>query len=178
MNLKKLKTLDIFIIFGLCFLTHFLYTWLPNSLFSIFFPVNESIWEHMKMLFSAIILCGLIDYFLIKKFDINSNNLIFSTFITGIISVPLFLLIYLPIYNLIGENMFINLITLFITIYFVEIIGYFIMSKEGNNILNIIGIIGIIISYIIFGILTYNPPKNDLFLDTTENKYGINIYAI
>jgi len=74
--------------------------------------------------------------------------------------------------------MFINLVTLFITIYFVEIIAYFIMEKDNNNVLNIIGIIGIIISYIILGVLTYNPPKNDLFLDTLENKYGINIYAI
>lgn len=178
MSLKRLKTINIFIIFGLCFLTHFLYTWLPNSVFSILFPVNESIWEHMKMLFSAIVISAFIDYFLIKKFDIEANNLIFSTFITGIISIPLFLLIYLPIYNLIGENFVMNIIVLFITIYFIEIIGYIIMDKPNNNILNIIGVIGIITSYVIFGILTYNPPKNDLFLDTNDNKYGINIYNL
>ena len=178
MSLKRLKTIDIFIIFALCFLTHFLYTWIPNSLFSIFFPVNESIWEHMKMLFTAIMIGGIIDYFLIKKFDVEGNNVLLSTLITGVLSIPIFLIIYLPIYNLIGENMFINLLTLFITIYFTQIISFFIMNKEDLNKLNILGLVGIIIAYIIFGILTYNPPKNNLFFDQANNKYGINIYTI
>lgn len=178
MSLKRLKTIDIFIIFILCFLTHFLYEWFPNSFFSVLFPVNESIWEHMKMLFSAIMIGGIIDYFLIKKFDVPVSNLIFSTFITGLISIPLFLIIYLPIYNLIGENMFMNLTVLFITIYFIEVISYIIMDKQNTNILNIIGIIGIIMVYVIFGILTYNPPQNDLFFDSSEGKYGINVYTI
>ena len=178
MSLKKLKTIDVFLIFTLCFITHFLYTWFPNNLFSIFFPVNESIWEHMKMIFSSIVIVSVIDYFLIKKYDIEANNLVFSTFITGILSIPIFLIIYLPIFNLIGENFIINLVVLFITIYFIEIVSFIIMEKEEKNILKYIGLIGIIASYIMFGILTYNPPKNDLFLDFKDNKYGINIYAI
>ena len=28
------------------------------------------------------------------------------------------------------------------------------------------------------GILTYSPPENYIFLDTVENKYGINIYEL
>lgn len=178
MTLKKLKTIDIFIIFTLCFLTHFLYSFFPNSLFSIFFPVNESIWEHMKMIFSSIMIGGIIDYLLCKKFNIKANNLIFSTFITGILAILIFLSIYLPIYNLIGENMILNFIVLFITIYFSQIIAFIIMGKKNNIIFNIAGIIGIIIVYIIFGILTYNPPKTELFFDKDENKYGINIYTI
>ena len=62
MSLKRLKVIDVFIIFALCFLTHFIYSWFPNTLFSIFFPVNESIWEHMKMLFSAIIIFSVVDF--------------------------------------------------------------------------------------------------------------------
>jgi len=178
MTLKKLKTIDVFVIFALCFFTHSLYNLFSNGLFSIFFPVNESIWEHMKMIFSALMISGIIDYFLIKKFDINSNNLIFSTFLTGLISIPIFLIIYLPIYNLIGENMILNLTILFITIYFTQIIAYLIMEKTNKPRLNISGIIGIVIIYIIFGILTYNPLRTDLFFDKENNKYGINTYTI
>jgi len=178
MNLKKLKTIDIFIVFGLCFLTHFLYNWFPNSLFSVFFPVNESIWEHMKMIVSSLLIAGIIDYIIIKKFDLDANNLIFSIFATSIISIPIFLIIYLPIYNLIGEKIIINFIVLFITIYFTQIISFLITRKENKNILNFVGIIGIIIIYIFFGILTYNPPKTDLFFDKEDNKYGINTYTL
>lgn len=178
MSLKKLKTIDIFLVFALCFLTHFLYSWFPNNLFSIFFPVNESIWEHMKMIFSSFVLISFLDYFIIKKKNVKANNLILSTFTTSILCIIIFLIIYLPIFKLIGENFIINITVLFIAIYFSEIISFFIMNKEEKKILNYLSILGIILCYIIFGILTYYPPKNDLFLDKPENKYGINIYNI
>jgi hypothetical protein len=132
----------------------------------------------MKMLFSAIMISSIIDYFLIKKYDLDNNNIIFSTFVKALISIPIFLIIYMPIYNLIGDNLIVDLIILFITIYFIQIIDYIIMTKENSNILNIAGLICIIICYIIFGLLTYNPPKTNLFYDDSHNKYGINIYTI
>lgn len=30
---------------------HFLYGWLPNAVTSLFSPVNESLWEHVKLVF-------------------------------------------------------------------------------------------------------------------------------
>lgn len=40
---------------ALCFalgsLFHFLYSWFPCLLFQILFPINESIWEHLKLCF-------------------------------------------------------------------------------------------------------------------------------
>ena len=41
---------------------------MPSTLTAIFFPVNESIWEHMKLLFSAVIMYGIIDYIILQKF--------------------------------------------------------------------------------------------------------------
>ena len=32
-------------------LLHFVYDWWPNALTAIFTPVNESVWEHLKLLF-------------------------------------------------------------------------------------------------------------------------------
>ena len=48
--MKKIKIIGFFIMMCLSFLSHFMYEWCDNFLFSIFFPVNESIWEHMKLL--------------------------------------------------------------------------------------------------------------------------------
>ena len=42
----------------------------------------------------------------------------------------------------------------------------------------IMGPIFQIIGYIVFGLLTYYPPKTDLFYDSMNKKYGINIYKI
>lgn len=177
MDLKKIKIVSIFGMFILCFLTHFLYNFFPNTLFSIFFPVNESIWEHMKMMTSSILLWSVLEYFLYKKYRINHNNFALSIFLEITLSIIIFLIIYLPIYHFTGSVFILNLIVLFISIYFVNIISYYILNLRPLH-KEILSIIGIILLYIIMGILTYSPPENYIFLDTVENKYGINIYEL
>jgi len=172
MNLRSVKTIGVFVTFILCFLTHFLYTFFPNFLTSLFFPVNESIWEHVKMMVSTILIWEVIEYFLLKNFSINHNNFLFSLFITIIVSIPIFLIIYYPIYKCIGSVFLINIICLFIAIYFSYVIGYQVMNKGDLN-LGIFGLVGIILLYIIFGYFTYFPPKNELFLNPVDNSYGI-----
>lgn len=178
MNLKKIKIISVIGTFLLCFLTHFLYDIFPNSLFSIFFPVNESIWEHMKMLFTTILLFSFIEYILLNKFNIKYNNFIFSSFIKALLSIPIYLVMFLPYYYRFGENMIVIFIIMLITFIIVEFISYKIYSLNNIEYLNKISIILIIICYIIFGYLTYNPIKTHLFLDTENEKYGINIYNI
>lgn len=170
MKLKNFKILSVFILFGLCFITHNLYKWIPNNLFAIFFPVNESVWEHMKMIFTTIILWSFIEYFILKK-----KNIITSAFISGILSIPIYLIMYLPFNTL---NMTIIFIILFITLAISQWISYKILSLNDFIYLNKISIILIIVVYIIFGYLTYNPIKCDLFFDPSEEKYGINNYVV
>ncbi len=178
MSLKRLKIIDVFIIFGLCFLTHFIYSWFPNTLFSIFFPVNESIWEHMKMLFSAIIIYSIIDFTLLKAFEIEHHNFITSVLLSAVFSVIIFLAIYLPLYNFLGENMTLNLSVLLLAIIFSQWVSYFTLNSKDYGLLDYLSLIGIIFCYILFGILTYYPPTEDLFYDPLEEKYGINTYNV
>ncbi|MFR2585155.1 MAG: DUF6512 family protein [Bacilli bacterium] len=178
MTLKRLKVIDVFIIFALCFLTHFIYSWFPNTLFSIFFPVNESIWEHMKMLFSAIIIFSVVDFILLKVFEIKYRNFITSIFLSAVLSIIIFLAIYLPLYYFIGENMVLNLTVLFVSIVFSQAVSYFVLESKDYGLLNYVSLIGIIFSYIVFGILTYYPPTEDLFYDPMDEKFGINTYNV
>lgn len=177
MDLKKFKIISIIGTFLLAFLTHFLYDWFPNSLFSIFFPVNESIWEHMKMLFTTILLYEIIEFILFKKKDIKVNNFLFASFISAILSIPIYLIMFLPIYYKIGENMIVTLIIMLITIIIIQTIKYKLFAIKELQ-FNVLAIVSIIIAYICFGLLTYYPPEYDLFYDTEEEKYGINYYLI
>ena len=177
MTLKRLKVFSVFGMFILCFLTHFLYNFFPNTLFSIFFLVNESIWEHMKMMTSSILIWSVLEYFLYKKFRVNHNNFVLSLFLEIILSIIIFLIIYLPIYHFTGSVFILNLIVLFISLYFVNIISYYILKLRPLH-KEVLGIIGIILVYIIMGILTYNPPFNYIFYDMVHNKYGIKIYDV
>ena len=97
-NSLKFRTVLAFLLASLLgVLFHFMYEWWPNVVTSIFFPVNESIWEHMKIFVSAILVWGLVDKFLLDKFNIYYNNHFFSTVLTSILSIALYLIIYLPL---------------------------------------------------------------------------------
>ena len=176
MSIKNIKIIGAIIIFLLCFPIHFLYEMLPNSLFSIFFPVNESIWEHMKLIYTSFVLYGIIDYFWLIKYN-KINNFLFQLFFVPLIGIVLYLFIYVPIYNIIGENMIFSISLLFLIIAIEQIISYFLLKTENIKYQGIIGIIGIILVYIIFGYLTYRPIENYLFFDMQNSKYGINIYV-
>ena len=169
----KRKFLMIFIVYGLNFLFHFGYDIFPNFITSIFFPVNESIWEHMKMIYTANIVGLIIEYFIYKnKTDVFKNNYFFNLFISGIVNIISFLVIYLPFYFLFGENMVVTLIILFISIVITQIVSYYI-ALEDKYLSKNLSIILIVVVYIIFGILTYYPIEYFLFYDPKELKYGI-----
>lgn len=178
MNIKKLKFITFFITLCLTFLCHFMYDWFPNTLTSIFFPVNESIWEHMKMLFTTILIGGLIEYIIIKKQNLKFNNILLILFFKSLVSIPIFLLFYLPLYYIFGENMVISITIMTIVLILIEIFSFYLLHINEIKYQGVISIVLIILSYIIFSLLTYYPPKTELFYDKTKNKYGINHYEI
>jgi len=178
MTLKKTKIISTIGIFLLCFLFHFIYDWLPCTLTAIFFPVNESIWEHMKLLFSAVCFYGIIDYIILQKLNIKYNNFFTALFVSALTIIPIYLIMFLPIYYKIGQNMIITIGIMLIAIIISQVISYYILKAKDLDKLNIISFILIIITYIVFAYLTYYPIKNELFFDTQEEKYGLNNYNV
>ena len=172
MNKKKLKIISTIIAFLLCFPLHFLYDKFPNFITSIFSPVNESIWEHMKILFTSILFTGVLQKIYVTTKHLNYNNICLSNFIAALLSIPIFLSIFLPIYNIIGENMIITIIIMLITIIIAEYISYIIMNKQEHK-LEKDTVIFAIITYIIFTLLTYYPPNINIFTDPKTNALGI-----
>ena len=130
------------------------------------------------MLFTGVMIVTLFDFLAFKKWNIKNSNFLTSSFISSVTGVPIFLIIYLPLYNNFGENMILNIVVLFIVIIISQIISFKVLISEHMKHLGYLSFIGIIIAYIIFAVLTYYPPENDLFLDHKENKYGINHYII
>lgn len=178
MNLKKSKIISCIGIFILCFIFHFIYEILPNGLSSIFFPVNESIWEHQKLMFTSVIFYGIIDYIILKKCKIKHNNFFTSLFVSSISIIPIFLTLYLPIYHKIGPKMYLNIGIMLLAIIISQIFSYYILKFKKLNTINTISLFLIIITYIVFAYLNYNPIKCELFFDTEKEKYGINNYNV
>lgn len=176
MNYRKMIVISTVCTFALCFFTHFLYTIFPNTFFSIFFPVNESIWEHMKMVYTTILLYGIFEYLLLSKYKFEKNNFLLTLFLKASLFIPIYLSIYLPIYYTFGENMIVTFVLLFFVLFLIHFTLsklYFVREIKYQSML---GILFIIFGYILFGYLTYKPFHTHLFLDTKEEKYGIHEY--
>ena len=171
--MKKIKIIGIIISFILSFFLHFLYNVFPNFITSIISPVNESIWEHMKLIVTSSLIFSFIEYFIYKKKAIKVNNFFLSYAISSIIGIILYLIIYLPIDKLFGHNLIFAIILLLITFIIINIINYYIMNYKEIKYSNLIGLIIIITIYIIFGYLTYNPRNTTLFYDNSTNHFGI-----
>lgn len=176
MNLKKIKIIAIIGIFLLSIINHFMYELFPNIIFSFIFPVNESIWEHMKILFTSILIYGLIDKYLLDKNQIKYNNFPFQLYFTAISSIPIYLVLYIPLYKLFRETPFISIPLLLIVYIIEECISYNILKQKELKVLNLLIVPIILSTYIFFIYLTYNPPHTYIFYDTKENKYSINEY--
>lgn len=178
MKLKNIKIIGCFGVFITCFISHFVYDIFPCLFTSILFPVNESIWEHMKLLFTSFFLYSFIELFLLKKFKLLYHNFLLSTLFSSIIIIPTYLILYLPIFKAFGEYLFISLILLFISIVLTEFSSYFILSTNTIKFNPCLFFVTTFCLYFVFGILTFYPIKNYMFLDILDNSYGCDLYLV
>ena len=161
---NKKNIFMIIFLFLLSFLWHFMYDWFPCVLTSIFFPVNESIWEHMKIIFYCLFIGSVLE----KK----GNNYYLNILVKPLVGVLFYLIIFIPLYLIFGESMFISISLMLFTYIIMELLGIKISKQEELNI-KVLPIIIIILISILFSILTYYPLHNFLFFDSVKLGYGI-----
>lgn len=172
MSLKKIKIINVVFLFLLSFLWHFMYDWFPNNIFALVFPVNESIWEHMKIIYYCLLLGSVLEFYLCKKNNIKINNFYIEAMVKSLLGVIFYLIIFIPLYLWLGESMIISIGLMLVTYVFMEYIGYKILVGEELNI-NILPVIIIVLGCIMFVILTFYPLHNFLFFDEVKFGYGI-----
>ena len=103
-------------------LLHFVYEWSGyNPLVGFFASVNESVWEHLKLGFTSLLLFSLVEYWFVRR-DVN-NYLIAKA--AGLLALQLFIIIFFYAYNLfIPENLILDIISYVIGCILCQIIIY------------------------------------------------------
>ena len=161
------------IIFILSFLFHSVYDIFPSTLTSLFFPVNESIWEHNKMVFISYIVYMLILFIYYKK---DKKNILFYTLISFLICVIFLTTTYSYIYLILmnkKHSVLITLIVYLISIVISQMFSLKILDKKYNIKKEKVSLICIGVIFFIFIYFTYVPLNIPLMYDYTKNKYGI-----
>ena len=153
-------------------LLHFLYSWTNLLVFAPISAVNESTWEHIKILFFPMLIFGVFQSFFYAEYQ----GFWWIKFIGVFVSIITMPILFYTVNGAIGKTPdFINIFIFFIS----AGIGYFI---EGillkNNLvlpLKFIPIITLFLIGIFFVYFTFFPLKIPLFLDPLSNTYGIKI---
>ena len=105
---------------------HFLYDFVPGCLSALISPVNESVWEHLKLLFWPTMLAA---FFLARKSE-NPHRLWAAFFVT-LLLMPLFLLgvYYLLLTGFGISSLWIDIGLYFVTIFLGFLLAWFLYSK-------------------------------------------------
>jgi len=170
-KILKFTIFSIIFVWVLGTLLHFAFQWSGNNLFiASFSAVNESTWEHLKLLFYPMLLTTIMGYFYLG----NDVTTFLCARTYGIIISLIFTTIFFYTYTgILGTNIdFLNISSFFIAVLIGEYISYRLMLTNFNcNKSKALIILGILLfSFIIF---TYFPPKIGLFKDPITHKYGI-----
>lgn len=150
---------------------HFTYGWSNNNVFvSLFSAVNESTWEHLKLLFFPMLITIIIGYFYIGK---DFPNFICAKTIGILSAISSTIILFYTYTGILGYNLAtLNIILFYISVIIGEFIAYKLMLSNFicNKKIAILILLLLLFSFIFF---TFNPPKIGLFLDPITNTYGI-----
>ena len=177
MEKKKIIRFQIFsVIFTwiLGTILHFLYEWSgDNKIIASFSAVNESTWEHLKLVFFPMLITTIVGFLVIGK----DNKKFWCAKTIGIILAMSFIIVFFYTYTgIIGTNFAIlDIGSFFVAVILGEYVAYKIMTNDEykqkcNKRIAVIGLICILLCFIIF---KYLPPHIGLFKDPISNGYGI-----
>lgn len=164
-NIKRMELIGIIFTILVGSLLHFTYEWSgQNPYTALFSAVNESTWEHLKLLFFPYMLYAIIEYIYIGKDYPNFITAKFIGVICGLVLIPL--LFYSYTY-LLGTNYFVFDILIFVLAVIVSyVVSYYVLTGTTLNI-NTLSIVVLTLICLSFFRFTLNPPNCFLFFDPT-----------
>ena len=165
-QLKRYTIIGAIFVIILGTLSHFFYD-LSNQNFIVgfFSPINESTWEHMKLVFFPMLLFSL---FVISKSK-ESNPCITSAFLSGILIGTLLIpLIFYTYTGILGYNVFIlDLLTFLLSVIGAFFVAYRLTLSCRMQEYTMLLWIAVGVVFLCFLLFTIVPPDIALFADPT-----------
>ncbi len=145
-------------------ISHFVYEWSgKNQILGYFFPINESTWEHLKLLFFPTVLFSFIEYIFAKK---EIKNYVASVVISLIVGMLSIIILFYSYKGFLGYGIdFINILIYYISIIVMLLVKNKIVDSEkfeNSNYSLFFLFIGFLIT-LLFVFFTYNPPSLAVF---------------
>ena len=174
--MKKIRNYQIFsavftILLGV--LLHFTYKLSgENKFIAIFSAINESVWEHLKLLFFPMLLNTIIGYFYFKN---SVSNFVCSKTIGIVFAMALMVIFFYTYTGILGKNIpAVDIISFFIEAILGEFVAYIlIVNKFKCN--RIVALVVLAVIFICLIIFTFFTPDIGIFKDPVTGAYGIEL---
>lgn len=152
-------------------LLHFAFDITNSKFVGLFTPVNESIWEHFKLVLIPSTLFVLI-LILLKRDVLNSSLL---SLCLSFVSTCIFIYVYMLIYDYMGfEHTVVSSILLYIISMAICFTLIYVFSNSASFAgSNTFGVILLFMIYLLFIVFTLFPPELYIFRDSITGTYGI-----
>lgn len=161
-----MKTVKSYTIFGFFFVSlvgciwHFVYGWSGNNpVLAPFFPINESTWEHMKLLFFPMLL-----FTFVPLSNRSSLKPVFfpawcSGILIGTCSIPVLFYTYTGVLGF--HTLFLDIALFFLSV-FLAFFNFYRLFVSGKN-LGKFPVFFLLLLFFLFIVFTYIPPSLPLF---------------
>lgn len=144
-------------------LQHFSYQWSHNNfIMGLISPVNESVWEHMKMVFFPALFFFALEYIFLFRTYSHLLRADLAGMLAGTISIPILFYIYT---GLIGRHLlFIDILLFIFSSVFTFYVRYRSIMSSKSKRYTFIYFLCILSLGLCFLIFTYYPPDIALFI--------------
>lgn len=172
-SLLKWELTGIAVVFLLGSAFHFLFDLLGGQPFlGVFFAVNESVFEHLKLTFWPAVLWAAFSYRFIRQY---ANNFLTAKAASFIIMPVVIVILFYGYTELTGwENLFVDIFIFLVAVAAGQLTGYAIMAfRPLPSWVTVISILAIICVGTLYAVFTYYPPHTEFFMDTAASTYGL-----
>ena len=173
-----MNKLNQYIITGIIFViitgtvSHFVYEWSgKNFILGFFFPVNESTWEHMKLLFWPLFLFAVVQRLFFKDQE-NYWYVKLAEILLGLMLIPVLFYTYNGAFGKSPD--WINIAIFYITALLVFLFEWWAFKKDWLPCkYPRLAFAAICLIGLLFVVFTFAPPQVPLFQDPLTGTYGV-----
>ena len=171
------KNLSVWQLGGMTFATalgtllHFIYDWTGWLFATPFSAVNESTWEHMKILFFPMLLFAVFQYFFFRKEYPAFWWIKLIGIVIGTSSIPLLFYTWSGAFG--PPPGVVNVLFFFVSAGLAYYVEFLLFKKNFTLKAPYIAFIALLIIAALFVVLTFFPPRLPLFQDPIDGTYGV-----
>lgn len=174
MHLKLWHVISTALAFVLGTLLHFSYGWAGNqAVVGAFSPINESTWEHLKMLAFPMLFLSFVEYWIYGR---NYENFIPVRLLAIVAGMATIVILYYTYTGILGKSCLpLDIFTFVAGLLVAYALSFYLLQTDlftslGAQLLGLAGVLLLVGAFVLF---TVSPPALDIFRDPVTGSYGM-----